>query len=70
MRLARCAGINPAAADTTVSSTTVATAIHGSRGLDAVELRRHEASERHRRGNADRQADRQQQQHFAASPAR
>ncbi len=32
MRLARCAGIRPAAADTSVSSTIVATAIHGSCG--------------------------------------
>ena len=31
MRLARCAGIRPAAAETSVSSITVAIAIHGSR---------------------------------------
>ena len=47
MRLARCAGINPAAADTSVSRTVVEPAINGSLRLDAVELRRDVAAEQH-----------------------
>jgi hypothetical protein len=62
--MARCAGIKPAAADTTASRIIVAAAIQGSRASMPIELRSDEPPECHRGGNADRTADRKEQQHL------
>ena len=64
MRLARWAGIRPAAADTTVKQQHRPGRDPRIVRLDAVQLRRHEAAERDRRRNADGETDRQQQQHL------
>ena len=66
MRLARCAGISPAAADTSVSSSTVARrdpriAAPGCRRAATTRSGRAPCAG----GNADREADREQQQHLA-----
>ena len=65
MRLARCAGIRPAAADMTRQHQQRRSRIHGSCGWIPYSCVADETSQAHRRGHADGESDREQHQHFS-----